>query len=238
MPESHLNAALDGHRMGQRSSGCTAVDKILGGGIETDCITSIYGPAGAGKTNLALLAAITTVKAGKKVIYVDTEGGVSVPRLEQLADKDTLQKILFLQPTTFKEQCAMIAKLSLADVGLIVVDSISMLYRLELGENFSDTNRELGKQLAALTAITRKRQIPILLTNQVYSAFDERDKVRMVGGDLLQYGSKCIIELQITPNNLRRAVLRKHRSPPPDVHALFKITQKGCEEAKERFSLF
>ncbi len=232
--------------MDRVSTGCGAIDGILGGGLEPDCITTVFGPAGAGKTNLAMLTAVQVARKGKKVIYIDTEGGYSVERLKQLArdHQDVLKSILFLRPTTFKEQVEAFDKLHTlmsGKIGLIVVDSIAMLYRLELGaENASGTNQALGKQLAVLTAIARKREIPVLITNQVYSSFDERDKVNMVGGDLLKYGSKCLIELQITPARNRRALLRKHRSMGTDKEALFKIVETGLVETKESkgFNLF
>ncbi|MBW3023269.1 AAA family ATPase, partial [Candidatus Woesearchaeota archaeon] len=118
------------------SSGSAAVDKLLNGGYEKDVITTIYGPAGSGKTLLCLLAAISIAKT-KKVIYVDSEGGFSVMRLKQLTKehKKVLDNMLFLKPTNFKEQKKNFEKLKNLvndDIGLIIVDSISMLYRLEL----------------------------------------------------------------------------------------------------------
>ncbi len=219
---------------------CTAVDALLGGGLEPDCITTVYGPAGTGKTNLAVMSAVSVASSGKKVIYVDTEGGFSVERLKQLttSHEEVLEQILFLKPTTFQEQVEAFDKLKElvnAKIGLIVVDSISMLYRLELGssEDVYDVNRAFGKQIAALTEIARKKGIPVLLTNQVYSMFDEREKIQMVGGDFLKYSSKCLLELQITPANNRRAILKKHRSMAPEKEAIFHIVEKGTVEAKE-----
>jgi len=114
-------------------------------------------------------------------------------------------------------------------IGLIVVDTIAMLYRLELGkdEDIHEVNIELGKQISYLTEIARKKSIPVLITNQVYADFDVKDKVNIVGGDILKYGSKCLIELQITPNNNRRAILKKHRSIEEEKELLFKIVEGG-----------
>lgn len=224
------------------ATGQTSFDMFLDGGLDTSCITTIYGPAGAGKTNLALISTIGVARSGKKVIYVDTEGGMSVERLAQIApDHEKLLKdIIFYKPTTFKEQEEAFSKLkSGTNVGLIVIDSIAMLYRLELNPTDApDVNRALGKQLALLTEIARKKDIPVLITNQVYALFDQRDKVQMVGGDLLRYASKCLVELQITPN-ARRAVLKKHRSLPADKIMNYAIVGNGIAELKERrFSLF
>lgn len=220
------------------SSGSAVFDKFLNGGYEKDVITTVYGPAGAGKTLVCLLAAINASRKGK-VIYIDTEGGFSPERLKQLSRdyQRVMENIFFLKPTTFAEQKKNFEKLkNLVNekIGLIVVDSISMLYRLELKQEDSihDINRELAQQIAYLTEIARKKEIPVIVTNQVYANFDDKNKVNIVGGDVLRYGSKCLIELQITPNNKRRAILRKHRSIS-ERDILFEIKQEGIVESKE-----
>ena len=224
------------------ATGNGVLDAFLDGGLDSGCITTVYGPAGAGKTNIALLSTVGVVRSGKKVIYIDTEGGMSVERLTQIAPdhEHILKDVIFYKPTTFKEQEEAFSKLrSGTNVGLIVVDSVAMLYRLELNpKDAPEVNRAMGKQLALLTEIARKKDIPILITNQVYALFDSRDKIQMVGGDLLRYASKCLIELQITPN-ARRAVLKKHRSMPAEKIMNYAIVNSGIVEVKEkRFSLF
>ena len=233
------------------ATGSKILDIVLDGGYETDIVTTIYGPAGSGKTLLCLLCAINVARTGKKVVYVDTEGGFSVERLKQITShisqdyKNILDNIIFLRPTSFSEQKKCFEKLKdiVSDkVGLIVVDTIAMLYRLELGksEDVYDVNRELSKQISYLTEISRKMKVPVLITNQVYADFDDREKVNIVGGDILKYGSKCLIELQITPNGNRRAIVRKHRSLQSEREILFKIVEGGMIGTKESkgFKLF
>lgn len=214
-------------------TGVPVINSFLEGGYDNDIITTIYGPAGSGKSNLCLLAAVKMIKSGKKVVYVDTEGGFSTERLGQIvSDKESvLKKIFFLKPTTFKGQKSAFNRLKQivnSEVGLIIVDTISMLYRIEMGikEDVQEVNNELGLQISYLVEIARKKKIPVLITNQVYSNFDERDKINMVGGDLLRYTSKCLIELQKAPHGKRRAILRKHRSIP-EKDVMFEIVEKG-----------
>ena len=219
------------------STGTEALDQLLDGGYETDVITTLYGPAGSGKTNLSILCSVQAVREGKKVIFVDTEGGFSIERVKQITPehKKILDNILFLKPVTFEEQKGAFEKLrKLANdsIGLIVVDGISMLYRLELGKNTDPSvspaaNRELALQIAYLTEIARLKNIPVLLTNQVYSSFDIRDKVNLVGGDIVLYGSKCLVELQKAHANHRVAIIRKHRSLPESKSVLFEIVENG-----------
>src|SRR3989338_2483661 len=118
------------------STGNEPLDELLNGGYETDAITTIYGPAGVGKTNLSLTAAANMARQGKKVIFIDTEGGFSITRLKQIASdhKKIMEKILFLRPTSFSEQCKDFETLKSIinqKIGLIIVDTITMLYRLE-----------------------------------------------------------------------------------------------------------
>ncbi|MCX8146865.1 MAG: DNA repair and recombination protein RadB [Candidatus Woesearchaeota archaeon] len=223
------------------STGTGALDILLKGGYESDVITTIYGPAGSGKTNLCLLAMISTIKNGKKAIFIDTEGGFSIERLSQLtpAYKEILDNVLLFKPTNFEEQKKLFEKIrDLANdkIGLIIVDTISMLYRLELGKNeeIPQVNRDLGLQFSYLTEIARKKNIPVLLTTQVYSSFDEREKINLVGGDIVKYGSKCLIELQKYHSNKRAAILRKHRSLPESEPILFEIKQEGIFEVKDK----
>ena len=116
-------------------------------------------------------------------------------------------------------------------IGIVIVDSISMLYRLELGksEEVFEVNSALGKQIGCLVEIARRFKIPVLITNQVYADFDNRDKVKMVGGDLLKYGSKCLIELRRF-SGFRGMVLRKHRSLPEGKELKFDVVHKGILE--------
>ena len=233
------------------ATGSKVLDEMLKGGYEKDIITTIYGPAGSGKTVLCILCAINVARSGKKVVYVDSEGGFSLERLRQISShisqdyKKIIDNMVFLKPTSFAEQKKSFEKLkSIVNdkIGLIIVDTIAMLYRLELGKNedIHEVNIELSKQISYLTEIARKKGIPILITNQVYADFDAKDKVNIVGGDILKYGSKCLMELQITPNGNRRLILKKHRSIGEEKEILFKIVDGGVIGTTESrgFKLF
>jgi DNA repair protein RadB len=228
------------------SAGSFDLNKWLFGGYEKDIITMVAGGPGSGKTNFSLLAACSQAKKGNKVIFIDTEGGFSVERVKQIVGEDykgCLDNILLLEPTNFEEQKMAFDKLlktlKKEHVGLIVVDGMAMLYRLELGDardqeaevappgvpsaegKINKVNRAVAKQMRCLAEIARKQKIPVLITNQVYAQFvkdsDENWKsgfdkeFNIVGGDLFKYWSKCIIELK-RDGSKRKAVLLKHRS--------------------------
>ena len=90
----------------KQSAGSHIIDKLLDGGYEKDILATIYGPAGSGKTLLCMLSLLKTAESGKKIIYIDTEGGFSIERLKQLSPdyKKLLDQIVFLRPTTFQGQ--------------------------------------------------------------------------------------------------------------------------------------
>ncbi len=215
------------------STGVKFLDKLLEGGYETDSITTIYGQAGSGKTNLAILAAVEMIKKGKKVIYVDTEGGFSVSRLKQIMPEyeSFLDKIIFIQPTKFEDQIIAVRKLKEMinqNVGLIIIDTITMLYRLQRSLKDDAYNRELSQQMLILNEIARVKKIPVLLLGQVYQSF-ETQQIKPVGGDLLTYTSKCLLELRCLSQGNRKIILRKHRSIAGEKEEIFKIKEKGLE---------
>jgi DNA repair protein RadB len=204
-----------------------------------------------------MLVAVSQAKRGNKVIFVDTEGGFSIERLKQIAGEkaeEVMGKILVLKPTSFAEQQEAFNNLlkelkGKEQVGLIIIDGITMLYRLELAEaaktkneaKIREINSKLAGQLRILAEIARKRHLPVIVTNQVYSEFLTREeyeegkekRVAMVGGDILKYWSKCIIELQNLQGR-KKAILQKHRSLP-EKELIFAITRTGILRAWRLF---
>lgn len=235
--------------MGLVGTGAKVLDTLLGGGLERGIITTLFGPAGSGKSNISMIAAVSMADRGKKVVFIDTEHSLSAERIKQLKPqgyKQIIKNLIILEPTNFEEQKKFFSDLreiiSLEKPELIVVDSIVMLYRLQLGseEEIHITNKEMAHQLATLSELARKRSIPVLVTNQVYADFENKRDVRMVGGDLLKYWSKCIIKLEQI-DGVRKASVWKHRSLPTGKEVYFDINDAGLFEVpkpKKRFSLF
>lgn len=227
--------------MGERlASGDESMDSLLEGGLEKDTITTVYGPAGSGKTNVCMLFALGAISQGKKVVYLDSEGNFSVDRFKQITKeyREYLQSILFLKPSNFQEQKRAILSLKKVDekeIGLIIVDTISMLYRLEFGKDadMQELNRELGKQSSFLSEIARRKKIPVLVTNQVYADMNGEGGVKMLGGELLKYSSKCLIELKKGVRSNRIAIIKKHRSIREGKEVCFRIVQEGFEKKED-----
>jgi len=216
------------------------IDNLLGGGVEKGNITQFFGPPGSGKTNIAISLAVNTALNGKKVIYVDTEGGLSLERIKQIA-RDNFQKvannIIVFEPTNFSKQIDDLKAIEAwlignhEEVDLIIIDSAVALYRVDSGKS-SILNKDLGKQMGLLASFARKYQIAIVLTNQIYSSFDDEGNgnIKAVGGTILQYWSKIIIQLEKGEgDNQRTATLQRHKSIAAGKTVNFKITQVGIE---------
>lgn len=213
------------------------LDRLLGGGVEKGCITQFYGPPGSGKTNIALNLAVQCARNGKRTIFVDTEGGLSIERVKQIAGDDfeeVANKIIVFEPSTFSEQDQVLKRVEEMfqlgeDADLLVLDSAVALYRVKDGDSFS-LNQELGKQMGLLLRIARRFNVAVVITNHVYSRFDGDGLVEPVGGTILKYRSKIMVELARGDlNGERFAVLKRHRSRPEGLQTRFKIVDSGLQ---------
>jgi DNA repair protein RadB len=219
----------------------TPLDKLLDGGLETDAITNVYGPAGSGKTNIALASVLSCLES-KKVLYMDTEGSFSIDRFTQLGgtEKD-MKNIIMIHVHDWKEQHNKMQEFENVvekdrKIGLIIIDSLVALYRLEMDdENFQRTNKQLATQYSILSKIARTRGIPVLVTNQVYGSADNTE---ITSRTIAKYWSKTLIELRrLEKENQRVAILRKHRSLPEGRTIEFEITNEGLKQVG-KFSIF
>lgn len=224
----------DNHKIPSNSS----LDALLGGGFEKGTITQIYGPPSSGKSNVALSLTVNVAKNNKKVIYIDTEGGISIDRIKQISGPDfsnVANNIIVFEPTDFLEQTETLRSIDVwlrkhhEEVDLIVLDSAVALYRVDDMKSYK-LSKELRKQIQLLSTIARKHDIAVIVTNQIYASFDdgEENDVKPVGGDILEYISKVIIKLERgEETNQRVATLKRHRSIPEGRQAAFSITSRG-----------
>ncbi len=217
-------------------TGIPSIDRLLGGGLERDCVTEIYGEAGSGKTLFCLDLAVRVAREGRWVIYIDTEG-VSVDRLRSIAGDELerlLKRFLLSTPKDLEEQgravatAASLAREGKRPVGLIVLDSATFFYRLSLSGSDEDEARQaLSLELADLVVTSIATEIPVVLTNQVWRNLKD-GTLEPLGGSFLNHAAKTILRFDRLPGSRRRAVLVKHRSLP-EGSADFRITPTGLD---------
>ncbi len=190
-------------------------------------ITTFYGPPGSGKTLFCLILAI---KSKKKVVYIDTKRGFSTSRLKQLSgDNKIFENILLLKPKSFYEQSEIIKKLKESitnNIGLIIIDTISYFFRLELAKKDPIMiSRVLASQLNILNEISKKNKIPVVITSEVYDDLSKKGSVKVIGGEILKRRTECLIELK-KYNTIKKAVMHK----PSLKEIIYKIEEKGITE--------
>ncbi|UCD93025.1 MAG: DNA repair and recombination protein RadB [Methanobacteriota archaeon] len=213
---------------------CKSLDDLLEGGVESGCLTLLYGEAGSGKTNICLQLARNVGKK-KKVAYIDTEG-VSTERLKQICGKNydkIMRNILFWEATNMDEQEEAIEKVvNLAEsnprIGLVVFDSATIHFRVTKKTEERFDRKALTSHVSRLLALARKKDLPIVLTSQVYTDI-ERGTYEPLGGHMLTHNAKSIIRLEKIGPNARRATVMKHRHLAEANNAEFMLTDKGVE---------
>ncbi|MDH7593437.1 MAG: DNA repair and recombination protein RadB [Methanomicrobiales archaeon] len=213
------------------STGIPALDGMLGGGLERGTITQIFGEPGCGKSTFVLITVISVLREGEGVVFFDTEG-LSIERFGQIAGggAETLASRMYIyEPSTFEAQGMMIAEseqlLKKGGIGLYVMDTATALYRTELG-GLREAQRRLAAQLLQMLGMSRRYQVPILITNQVYLD-PESGEYRPLGGTAMQHISKAIIRIERLNGGKRRAVLVKHRARPEGISFDFEMTSEG-----------
>ncbi len=218
----------------RQSSGNTALDHLLGGGLELRTVSQFYGSPASGKSTLCMIAAVSCLRAGRSVIFIDSEG-FSIERFRQIAGADTekLAELLFLfEPVDFEQQGNMIAEadkiLKAHKPGLLVMDSATALYRTDL-EKGRDAMQQLTRQMIQLLGYAKRYELAVIITNQVYMD-TTRNTFYGLGGYALEHLSKAIVRLErLSQPGLRRATLVKHRSQPEGGSFDFEIVQDGIK---------
>lgn len=176
LPLSSPHWAEDCEALG---TGCAPLDQLLGGGLVADggALYEISGPAGAGKTQVAMQVCAAAARAGGSAIYACTEGAPPMARLAALCGSEVAARYVYVERLRTSEhllqwagggRLAYMVRTFTPRVRVIVVDSVAAVYRAE----FSDA----GARAAHLTALARALRQPcgvvVVCINQVSQAPD------------------------------------------------------------------
>jgi DNA repair protein RadB len=223
-------------------TGCISLDKLLGGGFPSGAVSLIYGEAETGKTSLAVQCAVNCARRGIKSLFIDTDGTFSYERLSQIAEYD-YKKIsplmIIMRPTTFQEQSNSIdhlEKVITDKFGLIVVDTVTSLYRVEFdeAEETYAANRELNRQLAVLTELARTRGVAVLVISQVRGVISGASiEMRPVATRVLNYWSEVVLDMKQSGQTRVIKILReKHPSITGTGTVYVKIESSGITDSR------
>lgn len=154
------------------STGIAGLDNLLGGGIAPGLVTDIFGPAGSGKTQLALQICANAI--GKKIIYQDTTGSFRPERMLQIMrargiPEGFLENMIVARVTNTAEQARGLDRIREVGPGLLVVDNVSDLFSFEYSRESSSLARHVMfmEYMHSLSMCCIKNRIPAVITNVV-----------------------------------------------------------------------
>ena len=235
------------------TTGSNMLDKLLGGGIESQSITEFYGEYGSGKSQichqLCVNAQLPPERGGLggSALYIDTENTFRTERIFQMANNlsldpdEVVKKIIFAEAFTSEHQMFLLENADKVikenGVRLIIVDSLTSHFRSEyLGrEMLQERQQKLNKHLHRLIRLARAFNAVAVVTNQVMSKPDIffGDTVHPVGGHIVAHTSHTRVFLRKSargPVRIARLVSSPHL---PEGEGIFMVSERGIEDVNE-----
>jgi DNA repair and recombination protein RadB len=222
-------------------TGCSCIDSHLNGGISPQSVTLIYGEPETGKTTLAMQCAVNCAMQNLKTLFVDCDNTLSPKRLSQVASgkfEEIADRIILIRPNDFGEQTAVVDRISdytAKNFGLVVIDTLTSLYRVKVAETSEKAfgpNRELNRQMAILAQTAKTQKMPIVITSQVRSVFnDPYVSVAPVATRVLKFWADTIIAMKPTENpQTIKAVLEKTHEKTQEATCHLRIDETGIHD--------
>jgi DNA repair protein RadA len=225
------------------------LDEMLGGGVETQAVTEVFGEFGSGKTQLAHQLSVNVQLPpekgglGGKAIYIDTENTFRPERIAQMAKavglepEEALENIFVARACTTDHQMLLAEKageMAKNDgVKLVIVDALMSLFRTEYcGRGaLAERQQKLGRHLATLHKLAELHNLAVFVSNHVQSRPDVffGDPTRPIGGHVLGHSATGRVYIRKSKKNTRVAKLVDHPGLPPE-SARFQITGEGIRD--------
>jgi len=236
--------------VGRITTGSLELDTLIGGGIETQSITEVYGKMASGKSQWCFQTAVTVQLPKEQgglegaCLYIDSENSFRPERVIQVAKKlgldvDTVLKNIFVARAYNADHQMLLAEkaaemIKEKNVKLLIVDSLMAQFRAEyVGRGtLAERQQKLNKHLRTLQKLAEMYNITVLVTNQVMSRPDILfgDPTAPVGGNIVGHATKTRLYLRKSKDEKRVAKLVDSPSLP-DGEALYRITENGIEDS-------
>ena len=192
--------------VGHITVGSQEFNDLIGGGIETQSITEVFGEFGSGKSQISHELAVT----------------VQLP--EELARAfNSAHQILMVDKINELIQSG-------NNVRLVIVDSLMAHFRAEYvgRESLAVRQQKLNQHLHSLQQIANTYNVAVFLTNQVQAKPDSffGSPTKAIGGHVLGHASTYRIWLKkgLAGKRIARLVDSPHL---PEGECVFKITSEG-----------
>ncbi len=242
-------------RRAQRlTTGSRNLDRLLGGGVETQAITEFIGEYGAGKSQICMQLCVTAQQSpdqgglGGKVLFLDTEGTFSPQRVHAIAEargleaRPILERIIYARCYNSDHQMLIVNRapkvVEEEGIRLIVVDSLISHFRGEYvgRERLAERQQRLNQHIHRLLRLAELYNSVVVFTNQIQanpSGFVLGDPNRPAGGHVVAHASTHRLFIRKGRANTR--VITVIDSPSlPEEKTRFAITAKGVEDADEK----
>jgi len=224
------------------TTGCKALDEMLGGGVETGAITEFVGEFGTGKTQICHQLCVTVQLPPEKgglsarAVYIDTEGTFRPERIIQIASRfelepaSALKNVYYAKVRNLAEQVACLVELrSLIKEGvkLVVVDSVIAHFKGTYEDpDFFTRVHELVLYLSELRNLALDHRLAVVITNRITSIPEGTRRFKVSGDPFVSMFVDYRVLLHKVRENIRRAMLvfGKHYTRIP---VLFKISEEG-----------
>lgn len=231
------------------TTGSKGLDSLLGGGVETQAITEVFGAYGSGKTQLGHQLAVNATLPvdegglGGETVWIDTESTFRPERIVQMSlDQDLdpeaiLQKIHVARAFNSHHQMLLVEKanelVQTDPIQLFVVDSMTSHFRAEyVGRGvLAERQQLLNRHIHDLMRFGDINNAAIFVTNQVMAKPDAffGDPTRPIGGHVVAHASTFRIYLRKSKGE--RRIARLIDSPNlPEAEAIFTITEPGIRD--------
>ncbi len=230
-------------------TGSERLDDLLGGGVETQAITELYGEFASGKTQIAHQAAVMVQLPEEeggvegRVVYIDTENTFRPERVIQMAEylgkdaSDILKNIKVGKAKSSDHQVELAREVgNIAEdwkVRLLVVDSLTSYFRSEYTGRalLAERQQKLNRHVHELQKLADMYNLAVLVTNQVLAKVDILlgDQVAPVGGNIVAHQCTHRIFLRKAKGNKR--IARLVDSPYlPEGETVFSIGEGGVTD--------
>ena len=246
------DAALEKRRSMLRcSTGSSALDDLLLGGIETQAVTEFYGEFGSGKSQICHTLCATArqpVEEGglnANTIYIDTEGTFRPERIQEIArsrgyDSSQILKSIAVCKVYNSSHLELIIKnlgkyVDDFKAKLVVIDSVISLHRAEFAGRgtLADRQQRLNTMLHKIIRLAEIYNIAVVITNQVQSSPDTffGDPTKAAGGNVLGHASTYRIYLRKSGENRIAKMIDSPYHPYSD--ARFTVNERGTDDIEE-----
>jgi DNA repair protein RadA len=226
-----------------------ALDELLGGGLETQAITEMYGEFSAGKSQLAHQLAVNVTRSDDDggmngdTVWIDTEQTFRPERIRQMAeafelDADAvLKRIHIARAFNSHHQMLLVEKAQELTqdfpIRLIVIDSLTAHFRAEyIGRGvLAERQQLLNKHIHELMRFGDIHNAVIYVTNQVHAKPDAffGDPTRPVGGHIVGHSATFRVYLRKSKGGKR--IARLIDSPNlPEAEAVFSVSEDGIRD--------